>query len=735
MTSPIPHAAAPLAFGFANSLLLWGSLAASLPIIIHLLNRRKFQETTWAAMRFLMAAVRKNRRRVQLEQWLLLAVRTLVILLAALAMARPFLESAGLPLVAGQRTHHVVVIDASLSMAYRPAESNRFEIAKRQAVELVRAARRGDAVSLVLMADPPRVVVGDPSPQLDEVVREIENLAGAHTRADVPATFEVVERVLASSEIPRKSVAVYTDLQAANWRSGAADDALKANIAKLEARKARSILVDVGKDNAENRSIVDMELNTRVVTVNTPFTVRVVARNHGPSVVRDARVRFLVDGQIVNERVLEEWPVGEDAPLAFTHTLVSPGDHVLEAMIEDDPLDVDNRRRLVVAARESLRVLLVDGDARSGGFESETDYLAEAVNPETESNDPVSAIRPEIVNESQFSARDLAPYDAVVLCNVAQFTERETAVLDAYLRLGGGLVLFTGDQVLVENYNRVLHDEGRGLLPVEIVGVAGDPGARNESVAFDPLEFRHPLVASFAGASDAVVAGLTGVRTWRRHQLRVPEGSPARVALAFTSGEPAVVEAPRGRGRVYVVATSADAQWTNWPLHPSYPPVMEQLVLLAASSRFEARNVEVGEPLDMSLPARAEGLEARVARPDSESASVRVAADADVGVFRYDATELAGVYDMRLGPPVPVEARFAVNPDPIESDTAKLDEAALRQLLPDWDFVYVGQSSGGAAEAAAAASRRGELHRPLLWGVLVLLLLETVLAWKFGHHA
>ena len=66
--------------GFASPPLLWGLAAASLPIIIHLLNRRKFREMPWAAMRFLLAAIRKNQRRIRIEQWILLAVRTLIII-------------------------------------------------------------------------------------------------------------------------------------------------------------------------------------------------------------------------------------------------------------------------------------------------------------------------------------------------------------------------------------------------------------------------------------------------------------------------------------------------------------------------------------------------------------------------------------------------------------------------------------------------------------------------------
>src|SRR5437868_3377407 len=78
---------------------------------------RKFRETRWAAMQFLLAAIRKHYRRIRVEQWILLAVRTLVVLLVVLAMATPFLEGLGaIPVLAGQRTHRVIVLDGSLSM-------------------------------------------------------------------------------------------------------------------------------------------------------------------------------------------------------------------------------------------------------------------------------------------------------------------------------------------------------------------------------------------------------------------------------------------------------------------------------------------------------------------------------------------------------------------------------------------------------------------------------------------
>src|SRR5437588_4026334 len=128
-------------------MLQFGIAAASVPILIHLLNRRKFREMPWAAMRFLLAAIRKNQRRIRIEQWLLLAVRTLIILLVVMAMAKPFLESLGV-VIAGRRVHRVLVLDASLSMGYSSGGTSRFEQAKALAARLVKASRSGDRSSV-----------------------------------------------------------------------------------------------------------------------------------------------------------------------------------------------------------------------------------------------------------------------------------------------------------------------------------------------------------------------------------------------------------------------------------------------------------------------------------------------------------------------------------------------------------------------------------------------------------
>jgi hypothetical protein len=711
---------------------LYGLLAAGIPILIHLLNRRRYRELPWAAMRFLLAAIRKNRRRIRIEQWLLLAVRTLLVLLVACAMAKPFLEAFG-AVIAGSRTHRVIVVDASLSMGYNVGESNRFDQAKALAAQLVKDSRRGDAISIILMADPPRVVIADPSPNLSEVRKEIDELAMTHGGTDLAATFEAVNRVLDASPIQQKEVLFLTDLQATSWRPpNQGQEGIKRTFAKLEARRPRSVVIDLGKPGGENRAVTDLKLEVPVVTVGAPLLVRATLHNFGATTADGVRLRLTTDNRLGPEEA-HDLPPGGDVAVVLRQQFATPGDHLIDVSIDDDPLTLDNRRWLVVPVRESLSVLLVDGHFKAEPYQAETDYLAQALSPSDESPTAPTAIRVEVVPESQLSNRELTPYDVVVLCNVAQFTAAEMAALEDFLKQGGGVVVFGGDQVVADNYNRLLYDDGKGLLPASLGPSAGDPSRKEGGFTFNPLGYRHPIVSEYRGEVDPVLAGLTMVRTWQYHKLRLKPRSQAQVALAFDSGDPAIVETPRHRGRVMLVATSADTGWTTWPIHKSYLPVMQQIVLRAAAGKLSERNIRVGQPFDQSFPAAGTSAPVSVLNPKGQPITTRLQAAGGTSQFHFEQTELAGPYQVRIGPPLALESSFTANTDPAESDLSKLDRAGLAELFPGWNFLYLTNTQELKKDASSVA-RRGELHRPLLFGVLLLLLLESFLAWKFGHH-
>jgi hypothetical protein len=161
---------------------------------------------------------------------------------------------------------------------------------------------------------------------------------------------------------------------------------------------------------------------------------------------------------------------------------------------------------------------------------------------------------------------------------------------------------------------------------------------------------------------------------------------------------------------------------------------MEKMVFEAASGRLAERNVRVGQPLDQALPVAGNSAAVSVVMPDGQNVPAKLQAAGGVTQLHFEKTELSGAYQVKYGPPLALESTFTANTNPVESDPAKLDRAGLADALPGWSFLYL-TNWKELTESATSVGRRGELHRFLLYGVLMLLLVESILAWVFGHHA
>src|SRR3954464_7380578 len=135
-----------------NPLMAWlGVLAVSVPIVIHLLNKRKFERVVWAAMRFLKVSVEQNQRRIQIEDMLLLVLRCLLLVLLGFALARPVsCRSSGAGGGVGQaKVTAVLLLDNSYSMSASDGNKSRFEMAKEAADQAIAALPAGSSVAVL----------------------------------------------------------------------------------------------------------------------------------------------------------------------------------------------------------------------------------------------------------------------------------------------------------------------------------------------------------------------------------------------------------------------------------------------------------------------------------------------------------------------------------------------------------------------------------------------------------
>ncbi|HUT14343.1 MAG TPA: BatA domain-containing protein [Thermoguttaceae bacterium] len=744
----MPAAPPIFAFGFTSLPMLGWLAAAAVPILIHLWSRQKFRETSWAAMEYLLAALKRKTRRLKFEQWLLLAVRTLIVVLVVLAVAEPYWQQTGLVLPSSGRTHRVLVIDGSFSMGYAPEGTSRFEQAKQLARRIVEESRQGDAFTLVLMSSPPRVVVGNPVFEPDDFLGEVDALQLPHTTADLLGTLAKVESVLKAaqtehSRLTEKEVYFITDLGRTGWLPKAGSetlDALRRQAAAL-AESARLVVVDLGKETADNVALTAARSRETIITPGQEVELEAVVENFGRGARTRQPVELWVDGRFVDRRepdLAAAGPYDADAPqpvatAVFPYRFPAPGQYVVEFRTVGDSLDVDNHRWMVVPVRQSVRVLCIDGRPSGEPFRGAADFLAFALSPFRDDEEP-GRVQAEVATESALLQFDLEPFDCVFLCDVAQFTADEVEVLDSYLNHGGSVVFFLGDQVSAERYHRELGgDRGRPrLLPARLGTIETTP-----QFGLDPLGYEHPMLEAFRGHPRV---GLLSAPVLKYFRLIVPENSPAQVVLRTGNGDPLIVEEPIHRGHVVLVATSlADPSWTPMPVGYGFVPLMQELAAWCAGEKLRQRQVEVGQPFGASVFAPTADVPLSVRGPDGQTHPVRLHGDGDYSTFSYGDTTQSGIYTVRFGAPIDHSQSFAVNVDTAESDLTHLGEEGLRrEVWPGVEFVYSTSWQHLDQPPSAAIgplSRVGSLHVGLLYFALGLLFLETFLAWRFGYHA
>ncbi len=766
-----------LAFGFESLPMLGWLTVAAAPWLIHLLSRRKYRETAWAAMAFLLAAAKRRTRRIRIEQWLLLLVRTLVIVTLVTAVAEPYLEHA-LPVFSPNgSTHHVLVIDSSYSMGYKSAGRTRFEQAKQWAAQIIDQSPRGDGFTLVQMASPPRVIVATPGLEKEPLRQEIQNLELLHSGANLAATLAEVRKVLDtarrdSPRLTRHEVCFFTDLQRGTWMpaSEAAKTDLR-NRAKGLSAIAQLQVINLGEPGNDNLAVTALGLRDPLVLAGRSVALEAGVRDFGHVARQHQAVDLLVDGRPA-ARQFADIPAGASVVVPFNQQLEA-GEHVVEVRLSGDALkpgdvrgpadalEIDNHRYLALNIRQALRVLCIDGRPAGDPLKASAFNLTVAL---TSRGDPNTAppVKVDVAPESAVQERNLGNYDCVMLSNVAQFTASEARVLDDYLVHGGSLVFFLGDRVSADNYNSLLAgrttEGSRQILPARLIAVAKNPGGR-----LDPLDYRHPIVRKFR---DRPLAGLLDSPIGQYFKVRLPDAvsgeqdpdgsgdaarpavkgegrnaqgagrSPAEVVLALSNGDPLIMAQPIRRGRVVLVTTSADATWSELPKWRSYEPLVHEILRWCTAGQTQPRNVEVGDPLEATLAAMPALTSVSIERPGGQTRTVPLEIQGDCSTWRYDDTLISGIYTARLGPPLLQSQIFAVNLMTAESDLATISQDELQnEVWPGLPLGYETSWQGtGALPQSSAVGSSAQLHVGLLYAVVGLLLLESVLAWRWGYH-
>lgn len=719
------------------TLALAGLACVAVPIVIHLLMRRRRKPVMWAAMRFLMEAYRQQRRRLRLEQLLLLAARCLVIALVALAIGRPFLGQAAALGGRSAMTLYLVIDNGLASSAHEGNDAGALERHKQAALALLSQIdpAAGDQAALVALGGPAQPLVMPPTSDTGALRELVRTLEPTHSATDIPGGLALVAGDVGGQRAQsRIVVAVLSD-----FLTGSADvERALAPIARAGGdgatvpRGRESIVMLVSQpagSGSDNITIAGVEPLRPVIivpqrrgaeTVGAPTTVQIDLRRSGPRTGEPAvtTVRMAIEtdrgASTPSGQAVVRWAQGQTE--ATASVLLDPSrvpaaglsagaSVVLSATIDPDAIAGDNVWRRPIEIRRALRVGIVaprrltSPAAGPRGLQQyePADWVRLALAPVEDALRP-GATETEIeiteVEPAGLDATRLAGLDAAVITRPDMVPEAAWPRLRAFAEAGGLIVVLPPhvgqvhlwpdsmlrDLGLVWSIGREAHQYEQGVaLAIDRSAAAAQAGARRDLLYHLQSELPElgPPVRVQRLLSVEAPTGDDGGGVL----MRTADGRPLVLASAPGAREARAEMAERSsRGLVVLVTTALTFEWTDLQARPLMVALFQELVRQGVGQAIGSR-VELAGRMPR-LPARTVEMRSVVAAGTAAVDArgpqiIRAQAGTDIA---EEAVRHAGLWQAMDERGV-VRGVLAVNADPAGGRSDAQASQAVREWL------------------------------------------------------
>jgi hypothetical protein len=704
---------------FLNPFYLLGLALTAVPILIHLIHRRKARSMRFPAVEFVLLSNREVARRLKLREILLLILRILMVALLVLAFSRPLLN-ASIGKDIQRPSSQVILLDNSYSMQYQEPESTRFEQAKEIARQLVKRSRGQDSIGLVF-SDNEKVTVSTPLIfDREKLLSEIDKATPSYLAADFQGSLDRVYTLLKESDFLDKSVYIITDLARNGWSSISA-----ANI-KFFNPQAKVYLINLAEnEERDNLVVTEVRLTQSFVGVDLPVSIKIKVKNWTSDPVKNWTARLYIDGKKVAQKFMNI-KAKEEVEGDFRYQFSKPGWHKGFAEISQDNLPVDDKFYFSIKIREKIRVLVVNGDPNSVFYKDETFYLRYALNPKVAFEQFI--ISPVIVTTTEFESQELKDIDALIFSNVRSLSEKKLQETLNYIRQGGHLIIFSGEKVNPDVYNQLFLLK-YNLLPYKLRGIID---AGQTPVKINTSTLHHSIFGIFGDEKRGSLESAE-FRKYLKGDLETLQPR-SQVIASFNSGDPFLAERKLEKGSVLFFSSTVDRDWNNLPSKPVFLPLLHQVIYYLSTGLDEIKQEEplrTGQIKEVKLDLVNPPSQIMVEDPEGKSQTVDLQVDENQPLLVYKSTYTPGTYQVSFpGQTNKKDAfLFSVNLDPMESDLSAISGEEISKRLNATRIEVVPKSNFLKGENFLEASRN-QVWPFLLAGLLGLMILETFLAHK-----
>jgi hypothetical protein len=586
---------------FLQSPFLYGAAAIAVPILIHLFFRLRTKRVDLGTIRFLRTVLEENARRRKVMQWLLLALRVAFVGLLAALFARPYWTA---PATGGDQGLLVILIDQSASMQLKGDNGRLIDQAVAEARQLIESAGRKTRVEVAFFDHAVHPLGGDGGKQeAAALANQLTVPAATYGATNFGAAIAWARDICVKAPPGEQRLHLFTDLQ----RSGL--DWTEVEPLPTEVHAA---LHDLGKPVVNNLAVTELRTPRMWVRPQATSSVRASILHGGafaldevPVVLELGRVPdrdqatkpddapgVITDFARLSERITrrERVKLEPGATVTLDFELPALGEGLWQGRVaveHQDDLPFDNQRFFAISATPAHQVLVIHGGEGPTTPLSETYFLEKALALSVDGSDFADTpFQPTVLPYGAGAALpSLATFDAVVLANCGSLTAADAQRIAAFVQAGGGLLVFTGDQVTAASA-AALDQAGLSVGKIGETRIAVDLPWR-----LSQWDEKHPV---FEPLSDPQHGDLR--RLMFAAYTDIAPAADVAVLAKFHTESPAVVERTVGRGIVLWVTTSCGREWSDWCHSRLFLPTVHQLlgyeVGLTAGGRVRSKLVE-----------------------------------------------------------------------------------------------------------------------------------------------
>ncbi len=684
---------------FLNPAVLFGLLAASIPVIIHLFNLRKLKKIEFSTLTFLKELQKNKIRKIKLKQWILLALRVMIILFVVMAFARPTLKSFQIGgTTSAAKTTAVFILDDTFSMSVVDQKGSYFNQGKEIINKIIAQLQEGDEVGLILVSNPKKET--KLTSNLSEFLKIINQLDISFVSDNLNSALVKAAQLISRSKNFNKEIYILSDFQ----KEEIINKNLSNDLSELLNKSVKLYSIDLSDKDVYNFSIDNLKINNQIFEKDKPVSFLIMITNNSKQDVDNAVVSLFLDDERAAQKSFDV-RAGQSANVEIEAIPKSAGFIDITAEIETDEIEQDNKRFANLFIPEKISVGLfaenindltyVDLALRTAG---ETKYVIEKK------------------NINQLGSQQLNKFQTIILS--ANSLTSGIEQLKSYFQNGGGLILFPSsipDQIKLNQFYSQL---GIRMNPA-FVGKVGNDDIR---IKFDKTDFNHPIFKNIFQSDEKKNFESPELNAYYRNS------SAGNQIISLVDGSSFLSEVRLNKGKILIFSSAPVLSWSDFSIKSIFAPLINKSAVYLASKERDQNDFIAGEDININLRNQ-NPSQIKIVKPDKSEEFINLTDNLSRDYLAYSNIDIAGNYKFYSGDKLIDD--ISINTDPSESKTEYADEKDFENYLKEIKFGgnYISiDKESDITEKILQARFGSELWRYFLLAAITLALIEMTIA-------